>query len=189
MGKLSLCSWQRSPDALRAMDLEGSSLYQLLSVTCAWAGAAAARLHVTQMDQSPCVLRALERTAHSALGFYELVLLARPRSPHPPLSAVSACSSLLFLLNSLLTSSHFSNQMQKVSSGGNLDGCAKREPRRWTQGRNFPPIKGSLSRWWRPHRVENMQGGERRGWSSYIPTRRGSEWPIHLTKISGRDCF
>lgn len=108
--KGSLCSWHWSPDALRAMDLEGSCLYQLLLVTCAWAGVAAAGLHVTQTDQSLRVLRALERTACSALGLYELVLLAQPRSPCPPLSAVSACWVSLFLLDSLLLSSHFDNQ-------------------------------------------------------------------------------
>lgn len=117
MGKGSLCSWHWSPDARRAVDLEGNSSYQLLSVTCAWAGAAAARLHVTQTDQSPCVLCALERTACPALGFYELVLLARPCSLHPPLSAVSACLSLLLFPDSLLLSSHFSKWMQSEVQG------------------------------------------------------------------------
>jgi len=97
MQKGTLSSRHRSPDALRAMDLEGNSLYQLLVVTCAWAAAATAGLRATQTDQSPHVLRASERTARSALGFSELVLLARPRSPRLLLSAVSACTSLLFL--------------------------------------------------------------------------------------------
>lgn len=113
MGKGSLCSWHWSPDARRAVDLEGNSLYQLLSVTCAWAGAA----HVTQTDQSPCVLRAPERTARPALGFYDLALLALPCSPHPPLSAVSACLSLLLFPDSLLLSSHFGKRTQTEVQG------------------------------------------------------------------------
>lgn len=117
MGRGSHRGWNRSPDALRAMDLEGSSLYQLLLVTRAWAGAAAAPLRVTQMDQSPCVLRARERTARSLLGFYELVQLAQPRNPYPPLSALSACPSLLFLPDSLLTSSHFGHWTQRELRG------------------------------------------------------------------------
>lgn len=121
MGKGSLCSWHWSPDARRAVDLEGNSSYQLLSVTCAWAGAAAAGLHVTQTDQSPCVLCAPERTARPALGFYELVLLARPCSLHPPLSAVSACLSLSCSLTLYLP---ISVNGCKVRSRGNPGGCA-----------------------------------------------------------------
>lgn len=52
--KGSLCSQHWSPDALTAMGLEGSSLYQLLSVTCAWVGAAATGLHVHKWID-PCV--------------------------------------------------------------------------------------------------------------------------------------
>lgn len=63
MKKGSLCSWHQPPDALRAMDLEGSSLYQLLVVTRGWAGAATAWLHVARMI-NPCVCWEYWREQH-----------------------------------------------------------------------------------------------------------------------------
>lgn len=148
-----LCSQYWSPDALRAMGLEGSLLYQLLLVTFAWAGAAATGLHGIQMDRSLCVPQVLERTACSALGFDELVLLAWPWNPYGKFLLV--CAHPLWFATPLFP---FQPSVWGLLSGwGNFGGYAIWNPC------SDPRAGLSLGLRWRSHIGRNQQRTGREG--------------------------